>query len=90
MGLINKYKVLFNLFESKEQEFKKFIVIDETENKKYELNQFLIKESTDNSNEILDSFGKEFKIIDYFYEKANNLFLFLYCFRITKFKKFSK
>ena len=73
MGLINKYKVLFNLFESKEQEFKKFIVIDETENKKYELNQFLIKESTDNSNEILDSFGKEFKIIDYFYEKANNL-----------------
>ena len=78
MELINKYKVLFNLFESKEQEFKKFIVIDETENKKYELNQFLIKESTDNSNEILDLFGKEFKIIDYFYENANNSNSFYY------------
>ena len=79
MVVINKYKVLYNLFESKEREFKKFIVIDETENKKYELNQFYINESIeDNSNEILDLFGKEFKIIDYFYENANNSNSFYY------------
>ena len=71
---MNKYKIIFKLYESKEQEFKKFIVIDETENKKYELNQFFIDEEIEeNSNKILDLFGKEFKIIDYFYEESNNL-----------------
>ncbi len=70
---MNNYKPIFYLFESKEREFKKYIVID-AKNKKCELNQFFINESIeDNSNEILDLFGKEFKIIEYFYEEKNNL-----------------
>ena len=63
---MKNYKLIIGLFESKEREFKKYIAID-AQNKKCELNQFFINESIeDNSNEILDLFGKEFKIIDYF------------------------